>query len=346
VDPLTRCPGVPCYPWTVKHALTVSIPTFNRAALLDEQLAWFSRAVTGREHVVELIVSDNASTDETPEVMARWAGAFASRGIPARFGRNGDNVGAIRNIASCIQRARGSHVWVVGDDDRVDDGALAFVLDTLADHPNLALLILNFSSRHHRTGELIYERCFEIDADDVKSNGRAIVERYLADPHPSRWGGLVLTTALVYRTTAVQAAARAWPEGLDNITMQLYLTASTALQGETIVTKEPHLEMAAGRHFFQDDKMTFFRFRIAEVPEAFLKLVELGYSLDLCREKIRNQRREIRWRRVAHLFVRQPLATGDVLLRHLRASCAVVTLGLRWPAAGRSKPQTVRTGWG
>lgn len=275
------------------------------------------------EHLVELIVSDNDSPDGTPEVTARWAHALRAQGVEARFVRNEENVGAIRNIAACIEGARGTYVWIVGDDDTIDPGALGFVLDTIEANPDLALLIMNFSSRHHRTGVLQYERCFEIEADEVEPTGRSIVERFLGDPHPSRWGGLVLTTALVYRTDAVQAAARAWPEGLDNITMQLFLTASTALAGKTFVTREPHLEMAAGRHFFQDDKMTFFRFRIADIPEAFVKLVELGYPRQLCHEKIRNQRKEIRWRRVVHLFLRRPRETVDVLLRHLRAARAV-----------------------
>jgi abequosyltransferase len=316
------------------RALTVGIPTFNRAALLDRQLAWFARAVAGREHLVELIVSDNCSPDATPDVTARWAEALRAQGAEARFVRNEENVGAIRNIAACIEGARGSYVWICGDDDAIDPGALAFVLDTIEANPGLALLILNFSNRHHRTGALLYERCFEVEADAVEPDGRGIVERFLADPHPSRWGGLVLTTALVYRTDAVQAAVEAWPDGLDNIAMQLFLTASTALQGPTILTRETHLEMATGRHFFLDDKMTFFRFRIADVPEAFVKLAGLGYPRELCREKIRNQRKEIRWRRVLHLFLRRPRETADVLLRHLCAARAVRSVAPP-PARGR-----------
>jgi abequosyltransferase len=322
----------------MEQVLTIGIPTYDRAPLLDRQLAWFARAVAGREHLVELIVSDNCSTDETPEVTARWQADLAAQGVRARFVRNDENVGAIRNIVGCIDAAEGAYVWVVGDDDRIDPAALRYVLDTIHEHPDLALLVLNFSSRHVKTGFRRYERCFEIDADLVEATGAAIVERLLAAPHPSRWGGLVLTTALVYRTADVQAAVHAWPEGIDNITLQLYLTASNAMRGTTIVTKEAHLEMSTGSHFFEEDPMVFFRFRIAEVPEAFVKLVELGYSRELCQEKIRNQRRELRWRRVVHLVRRRPWETVDVLLRHLRASRAVQNVGRRSPLVGRHGP--------
>ena len=76
--------------------------------------------------------------------------------------------------------------------------------------------------------------------------------------------------------------------------------------------------------------MVFFRFRIAEVPEGFVKLAELGYSRESCREMIRNQRGEIHWRRVAQLFLREPWATVHVSLRHLRASLALRSGRDRW----------------
>lgn len=49
--------------------LTISIPTYNRALLLNDQLAWFAGAVKGNEELCELIVSDNASSDATREVV-------------------------------------------------------------------------------------------------------------------------------------------------------------------------------------------------------------------------------------------------------------------------------------
>lgn len=318
-------------------ALTVAMPTFNRAALFDEQLAWFARAVDGREGEVELIVSDNCSTDETPEVIARWQRILEERGVTIRAFRNDENIGAIRNIAACMRRARGTHVWTVGDDDAIDDAALGHVLDLLGSTQNVSLLILNFSSRHWKTKELRFARCFEIEADEVVEHGKELVERFLSDPHPSRWGGLVLTTALVYRTETVQAALDEWPAGLDNITLQLFLTARCALEGATVLTKETHVEMAAGRHFFDKDPMMHFRFRIADIPEAFVKLAEIGYSPALCQQKILNQRKELRLRTVARLFSKQPVATLGVLRRHLAASRRLVS-----GRAGRSVRRDVR----
>lgn len=312
-----------CYMSHMQPKLTVAIPTFNRAALLDRQLAWFARAAVGQEHLVELLVSDNCSPDETPEVTARWARTMAGMGLEAKFTRNDENIGAIRNIASCIDRARGRYVWTVGDDDTINPDALRFVIDTIDANPDLALLILNFSSRHVKTGNVNYERCFEIADDLVEANGKDLFERFMGDPRPSRWGGLVLTTALVYQAEVAREALRAWPEGVHNIGLQVFVTAWCAQHGQTILTRDAHLEMASGRHFFAEDRMVFFRFRIADLPEAFVKVAGLSYSKALLREKIRNQRREISWRRVLRLFAHDPRATVGVLWRHLVASRAL-----------------------
>jgi abequosyltransferase len=323
------------------HILTIGMPTFDRASLLDRQLAWFARAVVGREHMVELIVSDNCSTDETPEVTTRWQADLAARGIRARFVRNDENVGAIRNIVGCIDAAEGSYVWIVGDDDRIDPGALRFVLDTIDGHPDLALLVLNFSSRHVKTGFRRYERCFEIDEDLVEPTGTAIVERLLADP-----ASVALGRSRPHHRPRLPHGRR--PGRGPRVAGGDRQHHAAALPdrverhaGTTIVTKEPHLEMSTGSHFFEEDPLVFFRFRIAEVPEAFVKLVELGYSRELCREKIRNQRRELRWRRMASLLRRQPWQTVDVLSRHLRASRAVEQVPSLPPQAAEPDPTVV-----
>ncbi|MCS6773581.1 MAG: glycosyltransferase, partial [Thermoflexales bacterium] len=52
--------------------LTIAIPTYNRSRELDRQLAWAVEAIAGRWQDVELIVSDNASPDETPHVCQTW----------------------------------------------------------------------------------------------------------------------------------------------------------------------------------------------------------------------------------------------------------------------------------
>ncbi|MBK8793197.1 MAG: glycosyltransferase [Holophaga sp.] len=55
--------------------LLVVIPTWNRAEYLEKAIQAISEARAKAENCsVELFVSDNCSSDTTPEVMARWQG--------------------------------------------------------------------------------------------------------------------------------------------------------------------------------------------------------------------------------------------------------------------------------
>ena len=90
--------------------------------------------------VVEVVVCDNASTDETPDVVARFRGEsnFASF-------RNQVNVGMLGNLGATARASSGAFVWVLGDDDLLIDGALENVLEGLARHPDVEMAYMNYA---------------------------------------------------------------------------------------------------------------------------------------------------------------------------------------------------------
>jgi len=316
----------------MRPALTVAVPTYNRATLLDQQFAWLSRALPGHEQSCEILVSDNASNDETPGVVERWRKRLADRGATVRLNRNEKNVGAIRNIASCITRARGRHVWTVGDDDLIEDGALAYVLEQLREVPDLALLTLNFSSRLVKTGELRFERCYEIDDDAVHADGRELFMRCLEhDP-----GGVALTTAQVYRSDLAGQAIREWRLGLHNLVTQIYWTGFCAANGPVKVTRETHLECAAGTHFFVGNPRLSYKLDLGDTTELYARLAKTGYPADRCLRLARKQLRGAK-RRLATGVLRWP-ATGAAAM--LRVGTSLVSLSARAGLAGRAGPTT------
>jgi glycosyltransferase involved in cell wall biosynthesis len=106
--------------------LTIAIPTYNRARFLRELLSvLFDQLVS--EPRVELIISDNASVDETPAVVQE----YKERGLQIRCLRNDTNLGADGNILQCFEQASGKYVWIVGDDDVVATDAIAKILTCL-----------------------------------------------------------------------------------------------------------------------------------------------------------------------------------------------------------------------
>ena len=305
----------------MNSALTIAFPTYNRAALLDRQLAWLSRALAGHEAACEIFISDNSSPDDTPAVVERWRAALAERGATVRAHRNSENIGAIRNIALCITSATGRHVWTVGDDDVIEDEALGFVLSELERHPDLALLTLNFSSRLVTTGELRFERCYEIEDDSVHADGRELFLRCLEhDP-----GGVALTTAQVYRSDLAGEAIRRWRRGLHNLVTQIYWTGFCAANGSAKVTREPHLECAAGTHFFVGNPRLSYKLDLGDTTELYARLAHIGYPADRCLRLARGQLRGSR-RRLVKGVLRWP-ATGAASL--LRVAASLTSLRVR-----------------
>ena len=103
--------------------LTLAIPTFNRSAYLAELLECLLPQFAN-ESRAELIVSDNASTDETKTTVM----TFVQRGLKVQYIRNAENLGSDRNFLQCLNVASGKYVWVMGDDDLLAPGAIAIIL--------------------------------------------------------------------------------------------------------------------------------------------------------------------------------------------------------------------------
>lgn len=88
----------------------------------------------------DLIVSDDASTDETPAVLAELAG----RHVSLRVFRRETNSGGIRNWNEAIGRARGDFLAFCCDDDRFLPDHLEASLAYLERHPEADLVHSGF----------------------------------------------------------------------------------------------------------------------------------------------------------------------------------------------------------
>ncbi len=128
--------------------LSICIPTFNRAELLELCLATVLPQVMDFQSEVECVVSDNASSDLTSTVIARFADLY-----PVKVFRNDSNIGIIANITRCASElASGEFVFLIGDDDAVCNGAVERILKSLRlrDAPDLLALNIGYLPRSER----------------------------------------------------------------------------------------------------------------------------------------------------------------------------------------------------
>jgi len=106
-----------------KPLLTIAIPTYNRAKHLSNLLSSLVKQLLAEPNV-ELIVSDNASTGETGNIVRK----FQVQGLRCRYACNASNLGADANILQCYDLAAGKYVWVFGDDDLLEPNGIRTVL--------------------------------------------------------------------------------------------------------------------------------------------------------------------------------------------------------------------------
>ncbi len=113
----------------INPLLTIAIPTYNRSDFLDTCLAQLHSQVLKYKDSIELIVCDNASSDNTCNVVAK----YISKGTQIRYIVNECNIGADLNIAKCFKIAGGKYVLIFGDDDILVDGALDKIIALIRD---------------------------------------------------------------------------------------------------------------------------------------------------------------------------------------------------------------------
>src|SRR5215467_89544 len=153
----------------IRPLLTIAIPTYNRARCLRELLSGLTDQLKN-ESRVELIISDNASPDETTAVVKD----FVARGLQVRYIRNATNIGPDANFLQCFEQAQGKYVWLFSDDDLLVPGGIAKIITycELANYDLIWLSVHPFEETHSRvSASALYDA---IDISDPKEYAKRI----------------------------------------------------------------------------------------------------------------------------------------------------------------------------
>lgn len=123
---------------TSGELVSVGLPVRNGADRLERVV----KSVLAQDHErLELVITDNASTDGTEE-LCRTLAAGDSR---IRYHRQPRNVGLLNNFISAIRLARGDvHRWI-GDDDWLAPTAVSRALECFAADPRLLVVTTGMS---------------------------------------------------------------------------------------------------------------------------------------------------------------------------------------------------------
>ncbi len=148
--------------------LSFCIPTFNRAKYLEQTLGSILPQV-GTD--IEVVVSDNCSTDGTEEMMRSYLEKYPC----IRYSSNEANLGPDRNLLRCVERATGEYVWFFGSDDLLREGAVEAVRQRITGGASRPTLIYLNHEIIDNQGQMLIKSKIGCEEDREFTDARACV---------------------------------------------------------------------------------------------------------------------------------------------------------------------------
>lgn len=111
----------------VQPLLSLCIPIYNRLSYLERQLTRMLEDKDLFEKQIQLIISDNCSTDDLRSCCEK----YQKRGLKMHYHRNETNIGPDGNFDWCFHHADGKYVWLLGSDDIPVKGLLQKIIGLL-----------------------------------------------------------------------------------------------------------------------------------------------------------------------------------------------------------------------
>ena len=204
--------------------VSIGIPAYNREKLIVRAI----ESALGQDYRnIELIISDNASTDGT-EAVCR---AFAARDPRVTYIQQETNRGAVANFEAVFERGRGEYFLWLGDDDWFDLDYVSSCVAVLEAHPDHVAAYGR--AIYYRGDELIWNRAgFSLPQDDA---ARRVIAYYAQVDDNALFYG-------VFRRAALQKAG-----AMRNVVAGDWMfLAAVAFQGKVRMLGETRVHRVLG----------------------------------------------------------------------------------------------------
>lgn len=120
--------------------LSICIPTYNRADYLKESLRVLLPQLQRVKDEVEVLVSDNCSSDNTNLVVEE---AVIEYKIDISYSRNEENIGGNKNMAKVVSKSHGKYVFIMGDDDYLSPDFISILFRLIRREQEYGLIFFN-----------------------------------------------------------------------------------------------------------------------------------------------------------------------------------------------------------
>lgn len=145
--------------------VTIAIPTFNRACYIGQAIESSLSQTYGN---IEVLIADNASTDNTEEVVKRF------KDPRIRYYKHKENKGLVFNWNFCLKHARGVFFLMLSDDDILENNAIEW-LQSQFNEPSVVMA--NSSVEYINENSVPVKNFFKIYTPDTESGHDFIINR-------------------------------------------------------------------------------------------------------------------------------------------------------------------------
>jgi len=136
--------------------VTIGLPTYNRPEGLQKCL----ETILGQTHYnLEIIVSDNCSTDEAVQQIIK---TYAARDNRIKHFRQSTNIGLEENFNFVYAKAKADYFIWMGDDDHFDDNYISECVRYLENNPDH--ILCSGVARYYSGNDFLFEeKMFKVD---------------------------------------------------------------------------------------------------------------------------------------------------------------------------------------
>ena len=253
--------------------MTIAIPTYNRYSTLCETLDSIENQWRDEfEGEVEVLVSDNASDDQTASIVEY--DAFVK--TKAKYYRNETNIGADRNFINCWEKASGKYVLILSDDDVLFPGTIGACLDLFTNDPDIVFLKVGEWKERKNAG--YQEKYKEYHSDSLFIDDLGLT--------------IVVLSSLILKRELIDT--RELNRYIGTFFSQVYATIEVMKKGNKhyIVRETPSIGNRPNNqrgYNLYDQWLVYYQ-------EAIMHFTELGLSKSFCKKVFRKSIKEhIQW---------------------------------------------------
>jgi glycosyltransferase involved in cell wall biosynthesis len=138
--------------------LSIALPTFNRAAFLEVSID--AHAAMASDAGVSIMISDNASTDDTRAVVKRYQETAPN----VKYYRNEHTITPDENFEKVLGYSNSEYVWLLGDTYRIPEATFKAVLRA-TEEDDYDLIVVNASGRVKEIENQVFEEPNELLAN-------------------------------------------------------------------------------------------------------------------------------------------------------------------------------------